>query len=148
MIAENREKKLGEFNDKKAEQFSKVTKKVEDWANFSLTPQTEDAIRERILHDNKTGQNTICITYICEYSKLSEEFIEELCELTKYKVHIVNTTKYKWTNKVDWAAISRSQNLSEEFIDKHKNEVVWKDIYANQNLSKEFILNHKGNVLD
>lgn len=51
---------------------------VHDWLEFSTNPQTEFDIKDRIL-DNI---DSVCVTYICRYSKLNSEFIEELMVLS------------------------------------------------------------------
>ena len=73
-----------QMRKEKKKRYQEIVKKnMKDWADFSLNPQTEDAIRERVLHDLETGDNTYCMTYICTFSKLSEDFIEELYQLTR-----------------------------------------------------------------
>jgi hypothetical protein len=116
-----------------------VKKNMKDWADFSLNPQTEDAIRERVLHDLETGDNTYCMTYICTFSKLSEEFIEELYQLTRRRKG--GGTKL-YDNKLDWVAISSKQKLSESFIERHAKDVDWRSIYQFQDLSDEIRIKH------
>lgn len=59
--------------------------------------------------------------YLCEYGRLSEDFIRE------------------FQNKVDWKKVSESQKLSEEFIWEFRQKVVWHKICASQRLSEEFL---------
>ena len=112
-----------------------TTKKVKDWAEFSLNPQSEEDIRKRVLNDNKTGENTYCMTYILSVSQLSEEFIEELILLTRPK-RVNSKNPYK--NKIDWSAVSSKQKLSENFIIRHEKDVNWRMIYQFQDLSDDF----------
>ena len=49
-----------------------------DWAEFSLTPQKEQDIEDRLL----SNWSSVCVTYICRYSSLSDKFIERLLALT------------------------------------------------------------------
>ena len=116
-----------------------VKKNMKDWADFSLNPQTEDAIRERVLHDLETGDNTYCMSYICTFSKLSEDFIEELYQLTRRRK---GKSARIYDNKLDWVAISSKQKLSESFIERHAKDVDWKLIYLFQDLSDEFRIKH------
>ena len=116
-----------------------VKKNMKDWADFSLNPQTEDAIRERVLHDLETGDNTYCMSYICTFSKLSEDFIEELYQLTRRRK---GKSARIYDNKLDWVAISSKQKLSESFIERHAKDVDWKLIYQFQDLSDEFRIKH------
>lgn len=114
---------------------------VKDWAEFSLNARSEEEIKKRIIEDNKNGTNTCCISYICKFSKLSEEMIEWLCENTHLSAE--SKTKSYRKNKVDWDYISIHQTLSEEFIEKHHKDVNWRYIYQFQDLSNAFKNKHK-----
>lgn len=59
---------------------------VEDWLKFSMTNRSENEIRARIL----TDIDSICFTYVCRYSRLSEKFIYELIGLS--------TGLFDWSN--------------------------------------------------
>jgi hypothetical protein len=63
-------------------------------------------------------------SWISEYQKLSESFIEE------------------FKDKVDWLYISRCQILSEPFIEKYKEKLERNYISQYQKLSESFILNN------
>lgn len=52
--------------------------KDNDWSEFSLTPQTEQALEERMLK----SIDSVCVTYICRFSSLSDRFIERMLALT------------------------------------------------------------------
>ena len=52
--------------------------KDNDWAEFSLTPQTEQVLEERMLK----SIDSVCVTYICRFSALSDRFIERMLALT------------------------------------------------------------------
>ena len=114
---------------------------VRNWIEFSTKPRTEEEIREALKHDIGLQNNykqfvegqIVCMSYICRYSKLSPEFIEEISEI--YRSSSIN-------NKLDWDYISMYQKLTEEFILKHKNDVNWKLILKFQDLSNEFIVNN------
>lgn len=60
---------------------------VEQWKEFSMKNQREDVIRDQILSDI----NSVCISYICRFSRLSEEFIDELIGLS---TGLFNYTNY------------------------------------------------------
>lgn len=49
--------------------------KVKSWSEFSMNEQSEASIRNRIL---LKGVDSVCVSYICRYSRLSESFINEL----------------------------------------------------------------------
>ena len=52
--------------------------RVRQWARWSMTPHTEDEIRQRYL----TDFDLICTSYVCRYSRVSEKFIEEMLALS------------------------------------------------------------------
>lgn len=60
------------------EQTTKYKSRVDEWVNWSMTPHTEDEIREKVL----TDYNNVCFSYVCEYSHMSADFIEELMALS------------------------------------------------------------------
>ena len=43
------------------------------------------------------------------------------------------------THNINWGIVSRSERLSEEFIEKFQDKVNWKNISFNQRLSEDFI---------
>lgn len=137
-------------------QQKKINEKVNDWYTFSTTPQTEEDIRTRLMKEikEKSPGKYVCMTYICKYSTLSEDFIEEIINLTKTKFRksyfsidgkkpTDRNSYYEYASRVDWKNICRYQKLSEEFIERHKNDVLWNYIYQFQDLSEEFKKEHK-----
>ena len=48
------------------------------WVTWSTSPHSEDEIREAVFHTPEL----ICWSYVCRFSTLSEEFIEELIVLS------------------------------------------------------------------
>lgn len=131
------EQRLEKVNEKQ----KIIIEHVKRWADFSLVPRTEDEIRGQVIKDKTAapGEEVCCFSYICSKSKLSEEFIEELMELTKVKKQ--GTKNY--TDRLDWTAICTNQTLSEEFIEKHAKQVDWRAVLSYQKLSDEFIEKHK-----
>lgn len=125
---------------KKLELYQKgINDKVTDWYNFSTTPRTETEIKERVLRDKKYNEESCCISYICKFSKLSEEMIDWLDENTKLPE---KATREGIHSKVDWDYISSYQVLSEEFIERHAANVNWTRIFQFQKLSDEFRSKH------
>jgi len=57
---------------------AKFVADVSHWAEWSLTPHTEDEIREKVL----TDYNNVCFTYVCCNSDMSADFIEEFMALS------------------------------------------------------------------
>ena len=94
------------------------------------------------------------MSYVCRYSKLSEEFIEELEEITAFdrKIPVYNPktgrTRHSFTkdSRLDWTNICQYQKLSEDFIERHENDVLWALIYQYQELSDEFKRKHIGQL--
>jgi hypothetical protein len=127
-------------------------KNTNEWKEFSMNPQKEEDIKKKLLEEMETGYLGfyICMSYICRFSKLSEDFIEELERLTTYnkKVHEVNYITKKSKNyfvtdsRLDWTYICQYQKLSEDFIERHENDVLWALIYQYQELSDEFKRKH------
>ena len=54
------------------------TGSIRDWLNFSISPQEEETIERMAIKDI----DSLCYSFICRYSKLSENFIERLLALT------------------------------------------------------------------
>lgn len=54
------------------------TGSIRDWLNFSTSPQEEELIEQMAIKDI----DSLCYSFICRYSKLSENFIERLLALT------------------------------------------------------------------
>jgi len=53
---------------------------VQRWVEFSTNPQCEEDIRQYLLSPEL--RSDVCITYVCQYSPMSTEFIEELMILS------------------------------------------------------------------
>lgn len=51
---------------------------VDKWYAFSSQPRTEEEIEEMLL----TDPDNICVSYVCQFSKLSEDFIEKMIVLS------------------------------------------------------------------
>lgn len=149
-----RKKREEKVDNEKLEAYKRNTL---NWLNFSMHPQTEDAIRDRIMKEieEEDASKYVCISYVCRYSKLSEEFIEELDSLTsqmrKYTVFSkdkVPEGESQWqlvnrnSSRLDWRNICQYQKLSEDFIERHKNDVLWPIIFSHQDLSEEFKREH------
>lgn len=62
-----------QYKDSKKEKVS-----TKEWSEWSMKHHTEDEIRKRILDD----PNSLCYSYVCGFSKMSAEFIEELMALS------------------------------------------------------------------
>lgn len=60
----------------------KVQSRVDEWAEFSMSPQTEETLKEHYL--NESLRYKICTTYILKVSTLSSKFIEELIALSTF----------------------------------------------------------------
>src|SRR5574344_694303 len=133
-----------------------------------------EALGEVITEDNKSVTNKIKIieeikdiekffdenidkyefdwSYISQFQKLSEDFIEKhINKVNWYRISKYQTISEsfieKHIDKVEWDYISKYQKLSEEFIEKYIDKIYWYFISEYQTLSEEFIEKHK-NKLD
>lgn len=50
----------------------------EVWSKFSMEPHTEEELEARMLENI----DSLCVSYVCRFSKLSEKFIERMLALT------------------------------------------------------------------
>lgn len=62
--------------------WAQTTFDYNQWFEFSMNPQSEEDIRERAIYDALLKTNSICYSYICRFSQLSEKFIEEMMFIT------------------------------------------------------------------
>lgn len=119
---------------------------TKEWVEWSLSPHTEREIRERVLEN----RDSVCYTYLCRNSKLSERFIIELAilslneEITEDNYdekmeELIPIFNENYDNRLDWKNISTYHKLSEEFIEKYKPLLDGKAIGENQTLSEKFI---------
>ena len=122
---------------------------TKEWVEWSLSPHSEEEIKERVLNN----RDSVCYTYLCRNSKLSERFIIELAilslneEITEDNYdekmeELVPIFNENYDNRLDWKNISTYHKLSEEFIEKYKPLLDGKAIGENQVLSEEFIKNN------
>lgn len=121
---------------------------ISEWIKFSLTPHTEDEIREKIL----TDFNNVCFTYICGEQVLSEDFILELAALSTGLLDKENYAKYidymkkavMITNGVEKGTynlrkLPKNKNITAKNVGSlTADRLDWKAIAARQNLSPEF----------
>lgn len=68
----------------------RVVSHLDSWRDWNTTPRTEDEIREMCL----TNFNFVCFTYICGYSQMSADFIEELMVLSTGLLNKDNYDEY------------------------------------------------------
>lgn len=71
-------KKSAKLKGSTVMQEPRVISQLDEWRDWNTTPRTEDEIREMCL----TNFDFVCFTYICGYSQLSADFIEELMVLS------------------------------------------------------------------
>lgn len=91
---------------------------------------------------------------ICEYQKLSEEFIEHLAlkylYLDMISAHQVLSEYFmdKYKNNLDWGLLSCSQYMSEDFIREHLDLVKFEQLSFNNklNLSIDFLREFKDEI--
>ena len=134
---------------------------VSKWYEFSMNSRSEDEIREMIL----TDPDSVCYSYICMKSPLSENFIEELRVLS---TELINKELYTPDNLKLVSDILSIKNLTERskyvrelymnnklpYFMKSKirsdmmvrDKLDWRNLVKYQNLSKEFIDSHQDEI--
>ncbi|MBO5386939.1 MAG: hypothetical protein J6A59_02175 [Lachnospiraceae bacterium] len=69
---------------------SKVDKEktydISEWIRWSTTPHTEEEIRDKALSD----YDNICFSYVCKYSDMSADFLEEFMALSTGLLNYIN----------------------------------------------------------
>ena len=148
------------------------SKELEDWLDFSLYPQSELEIRKRAVNDAMYKTHSLCYSYVCRFSKLSEEFIEDLMFITSPFYEIDYDNKENRNFVVDLidldvstrsqlekaiAKLSKSRSIDSGFLNKfHGNRKVknvasdrldWFYLYKFQNLAEPFIKKHKTMII-
>ena len=127
-----------------------LSNNVKDWVNFSTKPEKLEDIAFRVIIFEKFGISLCCLNYICQYSHLPEDFIDDIIFITSGQfsfnkwddVHVHAIVKsiedndfknenllklfsgyngHKLNDRLDWREISRYQKLSSEFIESHRN---------------------------
>lgn len=154
----------------KDDKLEKDKLKVNDWKSFSMNPQSETDIKNKILTDRI---DSVCSTYICRYSRLSEDFIEELRGLS---TGLLKKDRYYSENlKTILDALDKKQRFNSssyykkqddeklgkitlKYIDIHgtytvtkaisgiRDRIDWTYISQYQVLSEQFILKHGKDV--
>ena len=59
-----------------------LSNNVKDWANFSTKPEKLEDIAFRVIIFEKFGISLCCLNYICQYSHLPEDFIDDIIFIT------------------------------------------------------------------
>ena len=137
-------------NKYRIDKLKAVANNVKDWAKFSTNPESPEDIAFRVIVFEKFGISLCCLSYICHYSTLPEDFIDDIIFITSglfsfnkwddTHVHAIvksiedndfkneNLLKlfsgyngHKLNDRLDWREISRYQKLSSEFIESHRN---------------------------
>ena len=110
-----------------------------------------EALGEVITESNKSVTNKIKI--IEEITDIEKFFDENIDNFKVYWNFISRSQKLsesfieKYKDKVDWHNISIYQTLSEEFIEKHIDKVDWDNISKYQILSEDLIEKHKNKII-
>ena len=137
-------------NKYRIDKLKAVANNVKDWAKFSTNTESLEDIAFRVIVFEKFGISLCCLSYICHYSTLPEDFIDDIIFITSglfsfnkwddTHVHAIvksiedndfkneNLLKlfsgyngHKLNDRLDWREISRYQKLSSEFIESHRN---------------------------
>ena len=140
-----------------------------EWVTWSMTPHSEDEIREAVFNTPEL----ICWTYVCRFSVLSEDFIEELIVLstglfdgeskdvyTEENINLIKDILFieptserkdrqkKIASNVSWRLTDTT--IAEKIIKYPapvRSKVDWWQIAAYQDLSREFKIKYKKQVI-
>lgn len=154
---------------KKKEETKKTsTDTVDDLVNWSMTPHTEEELRDTML-----AKKTVYVTYICKHTPMTEEFIIEFTGLSTGEFNYVNYNKeacmiighlmmlsqQERDHIIELGKLVKTNNLSidelpEPFnkLDKKylyllsplvRDRIDWLNIGKYQNMSNEFIEKYK-----
>ena len=126
-----------------------LSNNVKDWVNFSTKPEKLEDIAFRVIIFEKFGISLCCLNYICQYSHLPEDFIDDIIFITSGQfsfnkwddVHVHEIVKSIEDNDF------KNENLLRLFPaykgnKKLRNRIGWNEIYKYQKLSSEFKKSH------
>ena len=126
-----------------------LSNNVKDWVNFSIKPEKLEDIAFRVIIFEKFGISLCCLNYICQYSHLPEDFIDDIIFITSGQFSF-----NKWDDVHVHAIVKsiedndfKNENLLRLFPaykgnKKLHDRIGWKEIYKYQKLSSEFKKSH------
>ena len=126
-----------------------LSNNVKDWVNFSTKPEKLEDIAFRVIIFEKFGISLCCLNYICQYSHLPEDFIDDIIFITSGQFSFS-----KWDDVHVHAIVKsiedndfKNENLLRLFPaykgnKKLRNRIGWNEIYKYQKLSSEFKKSH------
>ena len=126
-----------------------LSNNVKDWVNFSTKPEKLEDIAFRVIIFEKFGISLCCLNYICQYSHLPEDFIDDIIFITSGQFSF-----NKWDDVHVHAIVNsiedndfKTENLLRLFPvykgnKKLRNRIGWNEIYKYQKLSSEFKKSH------
>ena len=126
-----------------------LSNNVKDWVNFSTKPEKLEDIAFRVIIFEKFGISLCCLNYICQYSHLPEDFIDDIIFITSGQFSFS-----KWDDVHVHAIVKsiedndfKNENLLKLFPaykgnKKLCNRIGWNEIYKYQKLSSEFKKSH------
>ena len=126
-----------------------LSNNVKDWVNFSIKPEKLEDIAFRVIIFEKFGISLCCLNYICQYSHLQEDFIDDIIFITSGQFSF-----NKWDDVHVHAIVKsiedndfKNENLLRLFPaykgnKKLHDRIGWKEIYKYQKLSSEFKKSH------
>ena len=163
MVQKNKLKKCNkarkehyEINDNKnlknayrMEKLQALANNVKDWVEFSIKPEKLEDIAFRLIIFEKFGISLCCLSYICQYSSLPEDFIDDIIFITSGQFsftkwddeHVHTIVKSMEDNdfenenllrlfpgydgrplhdRIDWVGVYKYQKISSEFAESHK----------------------------
>ena len=126
-----------------------LSNNVKDWVNFYTKPEKLEDIAFRVIVFEKFGISLCCLSYICHYSTLPEDFIDDIIFITSGLFSF-----NKWDDTHVHAIVKsiedndfKNENLLKLFPaykgnKKLCNRIGWNEIYKYQKLSSEFKKSH------
>lgn len=130
------------------EKMKTISKNVTEWQSFSTNQESLDDIMFRLIAQEKFDCNLICLSYICKFSILPEEFIDDMIFVTS---GLFSFTKWDDAHVNNLVSCLEEDNFDKE--DFHKlypsadtknvgEKIDWFEIHTNQNISDEFKKSH------
>lgn len=137
----------GKMNSRK-EKVRIISQDIKDWENFSMNMESADDIVFRLIIQEKFKVDLCCLGYICKYSVLSEDLIDDIIFITS---GLFSFSKWDDTHVHSVVKCLEKDNFEDEefkalypFVKTNKlsERIDWYEIYMNQKISDEFKKSH------
>lgn len=126
-----------------------ISNNINEWSEFSMKPENLEDIAFRLIIFEKFKISLCCVSYICQYSSLPEDFIDDMIYITSGQFSFT-----KWDDEHVQSVVKslETHNFKDEELHKlfpgydgHQlhERIDWKEIYRYQKISTEFAESHK-----